>query len=114
MFANEGISDDLFKAFLIYLVSHPRPAHELLCPRRPDISAQSSDEFLGMTVADLSLDALLEARERLVREIHGSARQPANHQFLTSFHQLPPAWAVVEYGKSVWKGKSVSVRVDSG
>src|SRR3546814_12111493 len=40
MFANEGISDDLFKAFLIYLVSHPRPAHELLCPRRLDISAQ--------------------------------------------------------------------------
>src|SRR3546814_8488620 len=25
MFANEGISDDLFKAFLIHLVSHPRP-----------------------------------------------------------------------------------------
>src|SRR3546814_4047867 len=69
MLANEGISDDLFKAFLIYLVSHPRPAHELLCPRRLDISAQYSDEFLGMTVADLWLDALLEARERLVREI---------------------------------------------
>src|SRR3546814_18820415 len=81
MFANEGISDDLFKAFLIYLVSHPRPAHELLCPRRLDISAQYSDEFLGMTVEDLSLDALLEARERLVREIHGRARQPAKHQF---------------------------------
>lgn len=101
MFANEGISDDLFKAFLIYLVSHPRPAHELLCPRRLDISAQYSDEFLGMTVADLSLDALLEARERLVREIHGRARQHANHQFLTSFHQLTPDWDVVGFDPAI-------------
>lgn len=92
LFANEGISDDLFKAFLIYLVSHPRPAHELLCPHRLDISAQYSDEFLGMTVADLSLDALLEAREQLVREILGRASQDANRHFLTSFHHLTPDW----------------------
>src|SRR3546814_2730091 len=90
MFANEGISDELFKAFLIYLVSHPRTAHELLCPRRLDISAQYSDEFIGMNVADLSLDGIREARGRLGREIHGRARQHANKQFLTSFHQLTP------------------------
>lgn len=92
LFANEGISDDLFKAFLIYLVSHPRPAHELLCPHRLDISAQYSDEFLGMTVADLSLDALLEAREQLVREVLGRASQGGNRHFLTSFHHLTPDW----------------------
>jgi len=92
LFANEGISDDLFKAFLIYLVSHPRPAHELLCPHRLDISAQYSDEFLGMTVADLSLDALLEAREQLVREILGRASEAVNRHFLTSFHHLKPDW----------------------
>lgn len=95
LFANEGISDDLFKAFLIYLVSHPRPAHELLCPHRLDISAQYSDEFLGMTVADQSLAALLDARERLVREILDRARQPANRRFLTSFLELAPDWAAV-------------------
>jgi hypothetical protein len=62
LFANEGISDDLFKAFLIYLVSHPRPAHELLCPHRLDIRDQYGAEFLGMTVTDLPLEALLDAR----------------------------------------------------
>src|SRR3546814_1982199 len=56
---------------------------------------------LGMTVADLSLDALLEARERLVREIHGRARQHANHQFLTSFHQLTPDWDVVGFDPAI-------------
>lgn len=97
LFANEGIDDDLFKAFLIYLVSHPRPAHELLCPHRLDISAQYNAEFLGMTVADLPLDTLLEARERLIREILDRARQPACRRFLTTLHALAPDWAAVDY-----------------
>ena len=101
LFANEGISDDLFKAFLIYLVSHPRPAHELLCPHRLDISAQYSDEFLGMTVADLSLDALLEAREQLVREVLGRASQGANRHFLTSFHHLTPDWDALGFESTI-------------
>jgi predicted nucleotidyltransferase component of viral defense system len=101
LFANEGISDDLFKAFLIYLVSHPRPAHELLCPHRLDISAQYSDEFLGMTVADLSLDALLEAREQLVREVLGRASQGSNRHFLTSFHHLTPDWDALGFESTI-------------
>lgn len=101
LFANEGISDDLFKAFLIYLVSHPRPAHELLCPHRLDISAQYSDEFLGMTVADLSLDALLEAREQLVREVLGRASKGSNRHFLTSFHHLTPDWDALGFESTI-------------
>lgn len=101
LFANEGISDDLFKAFLIYLVSHPRPAHELLCPHRLDISVQYSDEFLGMTVADLSLDALLEAREQLVREVLGRASQGSNRHFLTSFHHLTPDWDALGFESTI-------------
>lgn len=101
LFANEGISDDLFKAFLIYLVSHPRPAHELLCPHRIDISAQYSAEFLGMTVADLSLDALLEAREQLVREVLGRASQRVNRHFLTTFHHLTPDWDALGFESTI-------------
>lgn len=101
LFVNEGISDDLFKAFLIYLVSHPRPAHELLCPHRLDISAQYNDEFLGMTVTDLSLETLLEARERLAREVRARAGQTANRQFLNSFHRLTPDWASVGFDPTI-------------
>jgi predicted nucleotidyltransferase component of viral defense system len=95
LFANEGISDDLFRAFLIYLVSHPRPAHELLCPHRLDINAQYGAEFLGMTVTNLPLEALLDARERLIGEVQAHARLPGNHRFLMSFHDLKPDWAAV-------------------
>lgn len=101
LFANEGLSDDLFKAFLIYLVSHPRPAHELLCPHRLDISAQYSDEFLGMTVTDLSLDILLEARERLVTEIGDRAREPAVRRFLASFLRLEPDWSAFGFDPAI-------------
>tara|TARA_A100001391_G_scaffold131334_4_gene90565 strand:+ start:3831 stop:4760 length:930 start_codon:yes stop_codon:yes gene_type:complete len=101
LLANEGISDDLFKAFLIYLVSHPRPAHELLCPHRLDIAAQYNDEFLGMTVTDLSLDTLLGARERLITEILERARQPAAYGFLIGFHELAPEWQGSGYDPAI-------------
>lgn len=101
LFANEGISDDLFKAFLIYLVSHPRPAHELLCPHRLDISAQYNAEFRGMTVADLPLETLIAARERLIEEMKGRARGQAQRRFLTSFHALTPDWASVGYEPAI-------------
>jgi hypothetical protein len=101
LFANEGLSDDLFKAFLIYLVSHPRPAHELLCPHWLDISAQYNDEFLGMTVTDLPLDALHDARERLIAEIGKRARASDARQFLTRFHQLEPDWAMFGFEPAI-------------
>src|SRR3546814_1358815 len=37
LYENEGITDDLFRAFLVYLVSHNRPAHELLAPHLLDL-----------------------------------------------------------------------------
>lgn len=92
LLASEGISDDLFKAFLIYLVSHPRPAHELLCPHRLEISAQYSAEFLGMTVVDLPLETLLDARESLIDQLAARARLPDNRRFLIDFHQLKTDW----------------------
>lgn len=98
---NEGITDDLFKAFLIYLVSHPRPAHELLDPHRLDISSQYDDEFLGMTVNDLPLDDLLEAREQLIAEVTDRARAPAARRFLTSFHDLAPDWGAFDFDASL-------------
>lgn len=101
LFANEGISDDLFKAFLIYLVSHPRPTHELLCPHRLDISAQYNDEFLGLTVTDLPLDALLDARERLVAEITERARARDARQFLASFHRMVPDWSALAFEPAI-------------
>tara|TARA_R110000782_G_scaffold270455_1_gene371312 strand:- start:14145 stop:15110 length:966 start_codon:yes stop_codon:yes gene_type:complete len=95
LLAQEGIDDDLFRAFLIYLVSHPRPAHELLCPHRLDIAAQYNDEFMGMTVEVEALDTLLAARETLVRAVQQRAATAGSRRFLTSFHTLAPDWSAI-------------------
>jgi predicted nucleotidyltransferase component of viral defense system len=98
LFANEGITDDLFRAFLIYLISHNRPAHELLCPHLLDISGQYDEEFRGMTMEELPLAVLLQARERLIKEVQDRARIASARCFLTSFHRLEPDWAAIGFG----------------
>lgn len=69
LLSNEGITDDLFTAFLVYLVSHNRPPHELLAPHLLDLSAAYHGEFAGMTLEEVSLEQLLGARDTLITEI---------------------------------------------
>ena len=90
-----GIDEPLFRAFFIYLVSHPRPIHELLAPHRLDISAQYDAEFVGMTVEPESLETLLAARETLIGLVQGRAAQADARRFLTSFLALEPDWSAV-------------------
>lgn len=44
LLANEGISDELRRAFIVYLISHDRPISEVLVPRRKDIA----QEYAGL------------------------------------------------------------------
>lgn len=101
LLANEGIAEDLFRAFLVYLVSHPRPAHELLCPHRLDLAEQYSEEFVGMTVEEVPLEALLETRETLIEQIRQRAREEGPRRFLTSFHRLAPDWQAIGFADSL-------------
>ena len=101
LFANEGITDDLFRAFLVYLISHPRPAHELLCPHRLDITALYDAEFIGMTVDEVPLADLLETRERLIDEIHRRSGVEASRRFLITFHELQPEWEAIGFDQGV-------------
>ncbi len=91
LFANEGITDDIKRAFIVYLISHDRPMAEVLAPTRLDIEAEFRTNFQGMTLDPISLDELLAARERLIAEIVGN--MPDEHrQFLISFERSQPKW----------------------
>lgn len=96
LLAHGGIDAPLFRAFLIYLVSHPRPVHELLAPNRLDISAQYDSEFVGMTVEPESLETLLGAREQLIGLVQAHAAKPGARRFLTSFLALDPDWEAAD------------------
>jgi predicted nucleotidyltransferase component of viral defense system len=94
LLANEGIDTTLYQTFLAYILSHNRPAHELLQPRLKDIREAFEREFAGMTVRETSLDTLLATREQLVTEIR-SRLDETSKLFLRSFHTLRPDWDLV-------------------
>jgi predicted nucleotidyltransferase component of viral defense system len=63
---NEGISDKLRKAFIIYLISSNRPIVELIDPNFLNIEKLYKQELEGMTNISVSYKELIEVRELLV------------------------------------------------
>ena len=94
LLANEGIGEDLRKAFIVYLLSHNRPMAEALAPTRRDITQEFERGFEGMTEKPVKLDDLLQAREDLITEIIG--KMPNEHRkFLATFKKGKPEWELL-------------------
>lgn len=91
LLAQEGIGDDLRRAFIVYLISHDRPISEVLTVRRKDIAAEFAQNFEGMTSEPIALDDLLTAREALIGAIIGDMPEP-HRSFLLGFKQGQPDW----------------------
>jgi predicted nucleotidyltransferase component of viral defense system len=91
LLANEGISDDLRRAFIVYLISHDRPISEVVVPRRKDIKKEYEQGFDGMTAEPVALDDLLKAREDLIAEVAGKMPE-AHREFLVGFKRGQPDW----------------------
>lgn len=95
LFLNEGIDTLLRNAFIVYLISHNRPLGEILAPVRKDISQEFARGFNGMTSTTVSLDELLEVREKLIAEIVG--KMPIAHrEMLISFCLGQPDWSLLD------------------
>lgn len=78
LLANEGIDDELRRAFIVYLVSHDRLISELVAPRRKNLTQEFAQGFEGMTAEPITLDDLAAAREALITTIIGG--MPAAHR----------------------------------
>ncbi|WP_109260674.1 nucleotidyl transferase AbiEii/AbiGii toxin family protein [Hyphobacterium indicum] len=90
----EGITDALFQATLIYLISSNRPMHELLDPGAIDLSDIYTREFEGMTAKPLPLETLYAARERLVSELRSKLTGDAA-AFLEGVHICEPDFDLI-------------------
>jgi len=94
LLANEGISDELRRAFIVYMLSHRRPMSEVLSPTRKDISNDYARAFVGMAEQDVPLDDLLATREAIIAKIVGE--MPKDHrEFLVSFEEGNPKWGLL-------------------
>jgi predicted nucleotidyltransferase component of viral defense system len=88
---NEGLTEDLRKTFIIFLISHQRPIHELLAPNLRDIRLVYENEFAAMTQVEVGVEELEKVREKLIRVLNESLT-PQEKEFLLSFKNKQPNW----------------------
>ena len=94
LLANEGFTDEVRIAFLIYLASHDRPMAEVIAPPRKDITEVYERHFSGMTGDAVPLAELVATRERLIAELIGD--MPRKHRdFLIGFEEGKPDWDLI-------------------
>ncbi len=95
LFAHEGITAGIRRAFVVYLASHNRPVHEVLFPSLRDIRQEFEHNFTGMTAEPVELDALLAARERMMRELQ-QGLDDNERRFLLSLVAGAPEWPLLD------------------
>ena len=91
LLANEGLTRDLFRAFMIYLISHDRPMSEIIDPKLRDIRQEFERGFVGMTVDETTCEELEHTREDLVRSIKSGFTND-DKEFLLSMKEGAPDW----------------------
>ena len=91
---NEGITPDIRKAFVVYLVGHDRPIHELLHPKQKDMEEIYDREFVGMTTTAVSYQELTQAREQYTAAIHDGLTTE-ERRFLVSVKERSPNWSLL-------------------
>ncbi|MFC5683263.1 nucleotidyl transferase AbiEii/AbiGii toxin family protein [Flavobacterium sp. MAHUQ-51] len=106
---NEGLTENLRKTFLVFLISHQRPMAELLAPNRKDISEIYVSEFMQMAQVDVPLEQLEEARENLIHQIN-SQMTDNEKKFLLSFKNKTPDWNLLEMENAAVISNLPSVR----
>jgi predicted nucleotidyltransferase component of viral defense system len=91
LLANEGVTDELRRAFLVYLASHNRPMAEVLASTRKPLGDEFERGFAGMTQEPVALAELETAREAIIAAV--VADMPDDHRrFLLGFKRGEPDW----------------------
>ncbi|MEM9242865.1 MAG: nucleotidyl transferase AbiEii/AbiGii toxin family protein [Pseudomonadota bacterium] len=91
MFENEGLSNEIRQAFVVYLASSARPMSELLRPNKLDMRDVYNKEFLGMTNLTVSYEELEDIRNKLIAMIQSDLTNN-ERQFLISIKEGNPGW----------------------
>lgn len=95
LYENEGFTDALFRTFLIYVASSPRPPHELLNPNLIDLDQPYAREFEGMTKEAVDLGELIATRNRLIGDIQSRLDEDAK-RFLRTLHDGDPDFDAID------------------
>lgn len=90
----EGVTDEIRKAFIVYLVSHPRPIFEVLNPSLMDIRGIFENEFQGMVREPVTCEILEETRSRLLENLM-TGLTIDERKFIVSIKEGKPLWDLI-------------------
>jgi len=91
LLAAEGIGEEMFRAFLVYLISHDGSISRVLNPNHKALDALFTAQFEGMTEHIITVDALEKTRTELISAIHRRLGEQ-ERAFLISFMRGTPEW----------------------
>ncbi|MBP6985979.1 MAG: nucleotidyl transferase AbiEii/AbiGii toxin family protein [Alphaproteobacteria bacterium] len=93
-FEKNNITEQLKRAFLVYLISGNRPIHEMIHPNLLDQRSLFADQFQGMAYVETTYEELEAARDLLIANIDVSLNQD-DRDFLISVKKGIPNWGLL-------------------
>ncbi len=99
LYENEGLTDDLFRTFMVYVATSSRPMHELLAPAEPCREDLMRKDLVGMTQQPVTWESLIETHHRLRADI-GSRLTGNIADFLVSLHNAEPDFRLIDMPKA--------------
>jgi len=94
LFKNGGLTAKIQRAFIVYLISHPRPMIEILNPRPKDMIDIFEKEFKGMIDKDATYDDLDSTRDKLVSMLRNELTTE-ERRFIVSVKEGRPRWELL-------------------
>ena len=94
LYNNEGLTDELFRVFLVYLACSARPMHEVLAPNARFEDELYENEFAGMTAEPVAKESLVETQARLHEDMAVRLTGDAA-VFLLSLHDAEPDFGLI-------------------
>lgn len=111
----EGITPDVKKGFIFYLLGHSRPINELLAPNWKDQKDAMANQFAGMTAEEFNYDHYEATRDRLLQAIKENLSED-DKKFLLSIKNLNPDWTIYDFRNFpniAWKLENLQKLKDS-
>ena len=88
--------EEMLDCLVVYLAGHNRPMHEVLFPNVKPIETVFENEFVGMTLEPVELQALQSVRSRMLVELP-RALLPRHRAFLLSMVRAEPDWTLLKH-----------------
>lgn len=96
---HEGVISNVKNGFLVYLLSHNHPPHEILKPNIQDRELIFAKEFVGMCEENFHYEDHLEVLQILINKIN-EAFTERDKEFLISFFSCTPKWELINIKKT--------------